>query len=175
MPTAQSMETVWRERAARLARRSASVRAPQDELQVMVLRIGDERYCVELSNVVEVLPPIRCTAVPGAPRAIAGVINAHGEIRPVIDLRRLMGIGHPAADAAPGPVILLRKRGRLMGLQADRVEEIRSIASAGMRSTEAGQAGFLTHYLKGLTQDTLMLLNTDALFAELSIEKESKS
>ncbi len=58
----------------------------------MVLGIGAERYAVELRDVEEVLPPVRATPVPGAAAVFAGVINVHGEIRPVMDLRRLLGM-----------------------------------------------------------------------------------
>ena len=88
----QRMEAVWRARAKRLSQRPDATADGQNVLPVIVLRIGKERYGVDLSDVAEVLPPVRATPVPGAPAVFAGVINVHGEIRPVIDLRRLLGI-----------------------------------------------------------------------------------
>jgi len=61
----------------------------------------------------------------------------------------------------PSRVILLRREGREIGLQADSVEQIRWIGSGDM-----GDAGSSAH-IKGSTKDLLMLLSTEALFAEL--------
>jgi hypothetical protein len=76
----------------RLSQASGSRRSRTKRLPVIVLGIGKERYGIDLPDVAEVLPPVRATPVPGAAAVFAGVINVHGEIRPVIDLRRLLGM-----------------------------------------------------------------------------------
>jgi chemotaxis signal transduction protein len=159
------IEAVWRERANRLSKRPVSAEAGQNALPVIVLGIGKERYCIDLLDVAEVLPPVRATPVPGAPAVFSGVINVHGEIRPVLDLRRLLGI-EALQNGGLARVILLRKAGREMGLQIDSVEQIRSIEAGDLQSIGNGDAGSSQH-IKGSTKDLLMLLNTSALFAEL--------
>jgi purine-binding chemotaxis protein CheW len=159
------MEAVWRERADRLSRRSLAAEAEQDFRPVMVLGIGAERYGVELRDVEEVLPLVRATPVPGAAAMFAGVINVHGEIRPVMDLRCLLSMDAVASGAC-ARVILLCKQGRQMGLQIDSVEQIRWIGSRDLQSDEnSGRSRYIT----GSTKDLLMLINTEALFAELQI------
>ena len=162
----------WRRSGAsgpqRLSQRPVSgCAAGQDVWPVMVLGIGKERYGIDLPDVAEVLPPVRATPVPGAAAVFAGVINVHGEIRPVIDLRRLLGIGRRFAQRRSARVILLRKDGREMGLQIDSVEQIRWIGSRDLQS--AGKAiRSRPQHIKGSTKDLLMLLSTEALFAELT-------
>jgi chemotaxis signal transduction protein len=158
-------EMVWQERAHRLSQRPDPAGAGQDASPVMVLGIGKERYGIDLSDVAEVLPPVRSTPVPGAAPVFSGVINVHGEIRPVIDLRRLLGMETLLNGDLPR-VILLRKDGREMGLQIDTVEQIRRIASADLQSAGNGDPGW-SHHIKGSTKDLLMLLSAEALFAEL--------
>jgi chemotaxis signal transduction protein len=160
LPGQQRMEGVWRERADRLSRRAENGEAGKNDLAVIVLGLGQERYGIDLLDVAEVLPMIRVTPVPGAAPIVAGVINVHGEIRPVLNLRRLLAMeaipaGHPSR------VILLRREGREIGLQTDSVEQIRWIGSGDL-----GDAGSSAH-IKGSTKDLLMLLSTEALFAEL--------
>ena len=168
----ERMASIWRERAVRLSRRSPpSDGRASDALQVLVLRAGAERYGVALASVAGVLLPVVCTPVPGAPAALAGIIGVNGEIRPVIDLRRMLGIEQQIAADAPAPVVLLKRNGRQLGLQADRVEQIRSISKGECRP--AGDGSFPTRYVESLTDDTLMLLKTEALFAELSMGEES--
>jgi purine-binding chemotaxis protein CheW len=165
MKETKAVEAVWRERAERLSERQVSAGPEQDSIAVLVLNIAEERYAIDLPDVAEVLPRTRPTPVPGVPAVFAGVINVHGEIRPVIDLRHLLGMdGVPPGDKQR--LILLCKEGRQMGLQIDSVEQIRWIDSRDMR-----RDGNLdrSRYIKGSNQDLLMLLNTEALFAELRI------
>jgi purine-binding chemotaxis protein CheW len=159
----QRLEAVWRERAERLSQRPVLAGVGPSILPVMVLGIGKERYGIDLADVAEVLPPVRPTPVPGTPAIVAGVINVHGEIRPVLDLARLLNMD-AAPDGAPARVILLRREGREIGLQIESVEHIRWIP---LTAVEASPAGASRH-VRGATGDLLMLLSTEALFAELN-------
>jgi purine-binding chemotaxis protein CheW len=174
----QHMEAVWRERSLRLAQRAVSAGGRRDAAPVIVVGIGNERYGIDLAEVAEVLPQVRATPVPGAAPVFAGVVDVHGEIRPVIDLRRFLGIETPAqGDSAR--TILLRRQGREMGLQVDRVEQIRWIEPeefAGAGNTDAWNTDAwntdawnteLFRHIKGMTKDRLMLVGTEALFAAL--------
>ena len=83
----------------------------------------------------------------------------------MIDLRRLLGI-ETAQKGSLARVILLRKEGIEMGMQIDSVEQIRWIGSEHLQPAGSGDAGS-SRYIKGSTKDLLMLLSTEALFAEL--------
>jgi chemotaxis signal transduction protein len=157
-----SMEAVWRRRANRLSQRE--VPAAQNALPVMVLGVGSERYGIDLPDVAEVLPPVRITPVPGVAAMFAGVVNAHGEIRPVIDLRGLLGM-ETAGVGDAARVVLLRRDGVEMGLRIDSVEQIRWIGPLDIQLAD-GEA-VLSRYVKRSTNDLLMLLSTEALFSEL--------
>ena len=176
MRAASAVEAVWRERAKRLSERHVTAAAGQNAIPVLILAISTERYAVHLPDVVEVLAPVRPTPVPGTAAVLAGVINVHGEIRPVLDLRRLLGMPAPVLEtASSGPlarVILLRQHGIELGLQIDSVEQIRWIGPEELERAGTGAIGS-SPYIKGTTQDLLMLLSTAALVAELHIS-ESK-
>jgi chemotaxis signal transduction protein len=167
MREAKAVEAVWRERAERISALPVSAGSTQNAFPVLVLGVAKERYGIHLHDIAEVLPVMRPTPVPGA-EAFAGVINVHGEIRPVIDLRRFLGM-EAAEDGRPR-VILLRKDGRELGLQIDSVEHIRWIGigefAAGELQTARDSAPARSQ-VHGSTKDLLMLLSTEALFAEL--------
>jgi len=175
----QSMEAVWFARAKRLSHRARLDRAGLDALPVVVLGLGKERYGIDLPDVAEVFPPLRPTRVPGTAAMFAGVINVHGEIRPVIDLRRLLGIDS-VTDAAQKAgftrVILLRRNGREIGLQIDTVEQIRWVGSeeSGLGDQASAANPQISIYIKGSTKDLLMILRTEALFAELDAADKYK-
>lgn len=174
MRAASAIGAVWRERAKRLSERPVSAAAGHNAVPVLILAISEERYAVDLPDVVEVLAPVRPTPVPGTAAVFAGVINVHGEIRPVLDLRRLLGMPAPGMEMAGSGslarVILLRQHGRELGLQIDSVEQIRWIGPGELERAGAG-AMASSPYIKGTTQDLLMLLSTAALFAEMHVSE----
>jgi purine-binding chemotaxis protein CheW len=171
---ASQVEAVWRARAKRLSERPVSAETRHNAVPVLILAMSKERYAVDLPDVIEVLAPVRPTPVPGTAAVFAGVINVHGEIRPVLDLRRLLGMPAPGLEmGGSGPlarVILLRRNGRELGLQIDGVEQIRWIGPGELERAGTG-AMASSPYIKGTTRDLLMLLSTAALFAELHISE----
>ncbi|MGE3269512.1 MAG: transposase, partial [Chloroflexota bacterium] len=67
-------------------------RARPDEEQMVVLDVGDESYGIPVKQVREIIrvPPI--TRVPNGPAFLEGVINLRGQVIPVMDLRKHLGI-----------------------------------------------------------------------------------
>jgi chemotaxis signal transduction protein len=176
MNSIERMETVWRERAQRLSQRPNLAGTGQSALPIVVVGIGKERYGIAIADVAEVFPPLRPTRVPGASAVISGVINVHGEIRPVVDLRRLLGIAagtETVRNGGPRRVILLRKDGREMGLQIDSVEQIRWIAANELDPVGSGEA--VSGHVRASTKDLLMILGTEALFAALDDAQSQKA
>ena len=171
------MEAVWRERADRLSQPPVTTGAGENISPILVVAIGKEHYGIELPDVAEVLPQVRVTPVPGAAGVFAGVINVHGEIRAVLDLRRFLRIDpgietglerrkDSGPQTAPARVILQRRQNRELGLQIDTVEQIRWIGAGDLQAAGNHPVGW-SHPVKGSTKDRLMLLSTEALFAEL--------
>jgi purine-binding chemotaxis protein CheW len=68
-------------------------------VQALLLPLGAELYALELTTVREVVPAPVITPLPGAAPALLGVINLRGEVVPVFDTARLLGLEPgPAAD-----------------------------------------------------------------------------
>jgi chemotaxis signal transduction protein len=84
------------------AERAAS--APRE--RVLACAVGSSLYGLPLDEVSKVRPFDRRGAAPGADRAALGLIVDHGEIRPALDLARLLGL-ESAAPAGGGWLLLL--------------------------------------------------------------------
>jgi purine-binding chemotaxis protein CheW len=82
--------------------------------RLVLFRLGDRLYGIDLDAVREILPVRRATRVPGAPAYVAGLINVRGTIVTVLDLgARLDGNSSLAPD---GSVILVEHRQKLVGI-----------------------------------------------------------
>ena len=71
-------------------------------IQLCVWRVGAEHYAVDLRRVEEIVPLPVITPVPRAPSFLEGVVRLHGEVLPVVDVRkRLRVAAAPSASRSP--------------------------------------------------------------------------
>ena len=61
----------------------------------LCFQLGNDRYALDVSQVIEVVPLLGIKRIPQAPQAVAGAFNYRGEPIPVVDLSEL-ALGRPA-------------------------------------------------------------------------------
>ena len=159
-------EAIYRQRAERLAWKEPVGGSTAASVPVLIFRLRQERYAVELKDLAEVLAFARCTPAPGAPAILRGVINVRGELRAVVDLGAALGLP-PGGAADSGFVLMLRRSGREIGLKVDLVEETREIQPEEFSSAAQGSC------VKGIASGTLMLLSVEAVLTKVSSLEES--
>jgi chemotaxis-related protein WspB len=74
---------------------------------LLQVRAGSDTFVLDTKHVVEIIPMVQWTSVPGAPRGIAGVLNYHGSPLPLIDLSDLVA-GKPAEPRMTTRVVVAR-------------------------------------------------------------------
>lgn len=156
------MNEIRRERAARLANPPTEMLSATDALSVVVFKIGDESYAVELKHVTRVLFQPAVTPVPGASNVLLGIANMQGEPRSVLDLRRLLSLPEGPVDPR-GYVLLLRRACGLVGLRVDQLCDVRHVGCSEFITPEIGADDRLHRSVRGVTPDKVMLLDLDAL------------
>ncbi len=62
-------------------------------LQLLVFHLDDRRYALRLGQVQQVIRAVDFTPLPRAPEVVAGVINLHGQVVPLFDIRKRIGLG----------------------------------------------------------------------------------
>src|SRR5580698_5520810 len=93
-----------------------------------LFRMGDDRYALNALQIAEVLPLVSIKAIPQAPFGVAGILDYHGILVPLIDLSQL-ALGRPARKCLDTRIILVNYPVRngtyhLLGLLAERATEI---------------------------------------------------
>ena len=116
----------------------------------LLFQIGNERYVLEASRVVEVLPLVELKKIPQAPRGCAGVLNYRGVPVAALDLCQLT-LGQPASERLSTRIILIKYvsgEGRecLVGLIAEKVTDMvrknpSDFADPGFRASAAPSLG----------------------------------
>ena len=94
---------------------------------LLLFEVGANRFGIEASEIVEVIPLVSLKKVPHAPGCVSGVFNYRGQVVPVIDVNALLG-ERPARLLLSTRIILVRPseagcKERLLGLLAERVTE----------------------------------------------------
>jgi len=159
----ERIKTVFRQRAVQLAKEHAGNRPASKRVPALIFRLAQERYAIALRELAEVLPFQGCAQVPGTSTQFLGVINLRGELRPVIDLARVLS-GNPSIDS--GTVLVLR---RPVALKVDAVEGLHEISSEELTHPVQG------HYIQALASGTLGLLDVETMLSAAFSLKESRS
>jgi purine-binding chemotaxis protein CheW len=130
------------------------------EYQLVVFKIGDEEFGVDISQVREIVRLIEVTYMPKAPAFIEGVVNLRGQIVAVIDLAKRLGIpSRPRGEATR--IIVIEIGENTVGMIVDSVSEVLRISSGeieevpGLIETEVPE-----HYIRGVgkLKDRLLVL-----------------
>ncbi|MDE2058112.1 MAG: purine-binding chemotaxis protein CheW [candidate division NC10 bacterium] len=105
-------------------------------LRLVVFDIEGQRYAVPLNNVERVLPMVEVSPLPQAPAVVLGVMNLHGQVIPVIDLRRRLGL--PLRDyGLTARLLMVRTSRRILALTADEVLGVRDVAQETITRPDA--------------------------------------
>ncbi len=63
-----------------------------ETMQLLAFSVGDYRYALPLSAVKRIVRAVEVTPLPDAPDTILGLINVQGQIMPVLNMRRRLGL-----------------------------------------------------------------------------------
>ncbi len=94
----------------------------------LLFQLGRDRYALEASRVVEVLPLVNFKKLPHAPKGVAGVFNYRGRPVPAVDVSELT-IGQPAQERLSTRIIVVNYPDRqgqkhLLGLVAEHATDV---------------------------------------------------
>lgn len=140
-------------------------------LNLAVWRIEDQQYALPVTVVERVLPMVAVSPLPHAPSMALGVINLHGTVIPVLDLRRRFGF--TVRDYGLNAHLLIaRTLRRTLALAVDEVLGVRQVAVASVTAPAAVLPG-LSHIAGIVTLDDGLLFIHD-LDTCLSLDEEQQ-
>ena len=95
--------------------------------QLVVFRLEEQLYALPVDTVERVLPMVAVSPLPQAPPIALGVINLHGKVIPVLDLRRRFGFP-PRDYGLAAHLLVARTMRRTLALPVDVVLGVREVA-----------------------------------------------
>ncbi len=121
------------------------------EEHVVVFRLADEFYAIDIQVVQEIVRLQAITAIPGAESWVEGLTNLRGRVVPVIDLRRRCGVELAEATPETRIVVVGSKQG-LVGLMVDAVTEVIRIPGEQVEDKGTIVHGPASDYLRGIAK-----------------------
>lgn len=133
--------------------------APDELLQLVSFKIGDEEFGVDILKVQEINRMLDITRVPNAPPYVVGVINLRGKVIPVVELRQRFGMDSKVHDKNTR-IIVMELSGKIIGFVVDAVSEVlripRSVTEPPPSIAASGNADYITAV--GKLEDRLLTL-----------------
>ncbi|MFN7024853.1 MAG: chemotaxis protein CheW [Pseudorhizobium sp.] len=96
-------------------------------LDIIAFRLRGQEFCVETTKVREIRGWVACTPIPKAPADVLGVINLRGEVVPIVDLARRLGMS-PTAESERSAIIVAEVGPTIVGLLVDNVSDILTVS-----------------------------------------------
>ena len=132
-----------------------------EPLPVVICVVGERQYAIPVTEIVEIAALMKITSIPEAPNEMLGVVNRHGSIVPVIDLRLCFGQNIGALDLST-LFVVVQGPDYAAGLVVDGVRGVVTLppGTVGHGGTQSGP------YVRGLAtyeQMPLLILDITAL------------
>jgi len=155
-------------RAVAMAKEPEQKRENSSVTEIIEFTLAAESYGIESSFVREVYPLKDFTHLPGVPAFIPGIVNVRGQILPVVDLKKFFNLPEKGLGDL-NKVIILRDERMEFGILADAVYGTRVIYTEDVLPVPPTVTGIGEEYLKGVTKESLIILNAEKLLTDKKI------
>lgn len=134
--------------------------------------LQEEEYCIEITQVREIMALPRITPLPQTPDFIQGVINLRGNIIPIIDLKKRFELPGGAYGERTCVIVVEVAFGEtemLMGLVVDETKEVVAIPAEQISELAYIKARIKSQYINGVADfgtHVKIILDIQKMFSE---------
>lgn len=140
--------------------------------QMLVFKINNELYGIDILKVQEILNFIQPTPIPNCPDYLKGIINLRGTIILVIDLRARFHFDEPM-DSNNCVIVVVAIGNKKYGLVVDSVSDVITINEGNIQEDVDIHSGIDNRYLMGLyksNEQMIILVNIDKVFVKEELD-----
>jgi purine-binding chemotaxis protein CheW len=140
---------------------------------LVVFRLGDDEFAIDVRSTREVVRVTDISPVPRAPEFIEGVINLRGHAVAVVDLRKRFGV-EALQKTEKSRIMIVRARNMIVGLMVDSVTGVRNFPGEEIQATPAIVANQVDHrFITGVLRvddRTILLVSLDEILTRKNTE-----
>lgn len=167
-PSTAETQEILQARALVLAQEQSSREVTGEAVEILEFMLACERYAFEVHYIRQVALLEGLTPLPCTPAFVLGIVNLHGAILPVINLKSFFELPEKGLTDL-NRIIVLQSEKALFGILADEIVSVRHILLADVHSSFPTLTGARKNYLKGVTPERVALLDAGKLLASENI------
>lgn len=164
----EETQRILKSRAQTLGRKPELAELNVERIEVVEFILAQEHYAVESQHVRDVYPLEQLTLVPCAPAFVLGIVNLHGEIMSVIDIKKFFDLPERGLTDLD-KVIVLESDCMCFGILADVIVGVHTIREADIQPSLPTLTGIREEYLRGVTSNRTIILDAVALLEDQGI------
>ena len=164
----KSKAQILRERAQKIAHKSGMATQVGQTLPVMEFQLEYEKYAMNVKHIQEVCILKEYSSIPGVPRYILGITNLRGRVIAIVDLKHLFSLPRKGL-AYHNKVIVVGNEKILMGLLADEILGLRTVALSEIQTQMHALTGKRAEYFAGVTRDWTSILDVEKILTDKSL------
>ena len=161
-PTSEKRRQLLEARARSMAVRPRQIGEGTPDLSVVEFVIAERHFAIASAFVREVRPLDDLTPLPCTPGFVSGIINAHGRIIAVIDLKTFLELPESGLNDL-NKVIILQSGDLAVGLLADRIVGADRLPLADLQAPSPRAAAAHAGCVRGETPAGLIVLDAERL------------
>lgn len=140
-----------------------------ETLQLVIFTLDEQSYALHLPSVERAIHMIEITPLPSAPEIVIGVVNIHGAVVPVLNIRKRFRLPERVPDLGD-QLIIARTARRTVALVVDTVNDVVSFPAGELVAPETILPQL--EHLEGVVKLDGGMIFIHDLAAFLSLEEE---
>ncbi len=149
-----------------------------DDSQVVVFRLSEEEFGLDIHNVREIVRLPGITPIPRAPEYVAGICNLRGNVLPVISTRTRF-LMESAEHTDHTRLLVVESAGILSSMVVDSVREVMRISDASLEPPPAVCKGVEREFLSGVLKvdegkRLILMLDLNEVLAVGAVSSDSE-
>ncbi len=125
-------------------------------LPMLTFSIDKQRYAISIEDVIEVASIVEIASIADSRPELLGVVNRHGDVLPLLDLRQLLGLEKTTIDNST-LFIVTQYNEQYLGLVVDDVHQVEYIEQSVFKSTVG--AGAIVQEVATMSDHLLQRIN----------------
>lgn len=134
----------------------------------VTFRLNEERYCINVMQVQEVLRMTEISPVPGAPYYVIGIVNLRGSVVTITDIRKRFNLGPRETDDATR-IIIVEIKNNIIGILVDSVDDVVDLKPSEIDSAPNVGNEESNRYIQGVSSkdgELLILIDLDKYLSD---------
>ncbi|MGL4987378.1 MAG: chemotaxis protein CheW [Treponemataceae bacterium] len=147
------------------------------QVQLVTFQLGNELYGVDIREVKEIVKIQQIRQIPSAPSFMEGIFNLRGEIIPIINLHKRLGLGEREKneeDEFHGGFIILNIENVRLGIIIDRIARVILIPAEEVTPPPQMLSGVGRDHIFGVVRqesEYLIILDLERVFTSKEIQQ----